>query len=169
MKHNPYYDESLGQAHIDPNAQLRQMQTRWYQQQESDRLNQLDQQAHGGFAGLQNVAQQYAPQPRQHQYGGDIPWGGIAAGAAAGYYLANRAQQEPQPAVVRPEGWKSNVIGWYLAIALVLHLITGVFPMSVPIWIFAVGSAIWFPAWVAGIAHQVSVSEHNRHLLEKQS
>lgn len=165
---NPWYDENQPWMHTDPNAQLHMLETRWYQQQERDRIQRISLgSTQNDFAGLQNVAQQYAPQPRQ--YGGDIPWGGIAAGAAAGYYLANRAQQEPQPAVVRPEGWKSNVIGWYIAIALVLHLITGVFPMSVPIWIFAVGSAIWFPAWVAGIAHQVSVSEHNRHLLEKQS
>lgn len=166
MKHNPYYDESLGQVHIDPNAQLRAQQSRWFQQQEEQRLHALYMRPiQSDFAGLQNVAQQYAPQPRQHSE--DIPWGGIAAGAAAGYYLANRPQPVLQPAVVRPEGWKSNVIGWYIAIALVLQFVVAMVVNPDLFWL--IGLVVWIPAWAAGISHQLSVAQHNRHLLEKQS
>lgn len=170
MKNNPWYDESLPYGHVDPNASLHAQESHWYQQQEDQRLFQLNQAAHGGdFARLQNTAQQFAPQPHHHQ--GDIPWGGLAAGAIAGYYLANRTQQQqPEPEVTRPEGWKSNILWLYLVVAAVFHAFIGVqfLVADQPVGFWIVGFVIWIPAWIVGILHQLNVSEHNRRLSGSQ-
>ena len=167
MEHNPYYNESLGQSHIDPNAALAAAQLHSLQVQETDRLRQLDHQAHGSFAGLQSLTDQYAPQHHAHNGPG---WGGVAAGAVAGYYLANR-QQAParpsQPMQTRPVGWKGNVWGWYFALALLIQL--AIWP-SIAIAgggagaFLALGSAVWVPAWLVILVHQSAIREHNRKL-----
>lgn len=164
MEHNPYYDESLGQSHIDPNAQLHALQIHELQVHEADRLRQLDQQAHGGFQGLQAVSDQYAPQ-QQHQGPG---WGTVAAVGTLAYLAARNSQQPAtQPVQARPVGSKGNVWGWYVAIALVIQLL--VWP-SFAIdggglgTFLAVGSAIWIPAWAAILVHQSKIRKHNRKL-----
>lgn len=164
MEHNPYYDESLGQSHIDPNAALASAQLHWFQQQETDRLRQLDHRAHNGFAGLQSLADQHAPQ-HHHQGPG---WGTVAAVGTMAYLAARNSQQAPaQPVQTRPVGWKGNVWGWYFALALLIQL--AIWP-SIAIAgggagaFLALGSAIWVPAWLVILVHQSAIREHNRKL-----
>jgi hypothetical protein len=169
MEHNPYYDESLGQSRIDPNAALYAAQLHALQVQETERLRQLDLQAHQGFAGLQAVSNQHAPQ--QHHQGTD--WGTMAAVGTLAYLAARNSQQAPaQSFQARPIGWKGNVWGWYFALALLIQL--AIWPSIAIATIdggevsafLLLGTAIWAPAWLVIYLHQRRIREHNRKLVQ---
>jgi hypothetical protein len=164
-----YQDQSW--MHPDPNAALRDLQTHWYQQQEADRQHQFYMQStQNDFAGLQNAVQQTSPRPHHHNGPG---WGGVAAGAMFGYYMANRQQQwKRQPPVVRPRGWKGDVWGWYVLLGLFLHFI--VTPLifgnniGVAVFILVIGTLIWVPLWVLAYQHQGRIWDHNDALEKGQ-
>jgi hypothetical protein len=168
MEHNPYYDESLGQSHIDPNAALHAAQLHALQVQETDRLRQLDLQVHQGFTGLQAVSDQVAPHPH-HQGPG---WGTVAAIGTLAYLAARNSQQAPaQPvqAQTRPRGGKGNVWGWYVLLAFVLHLLLWLLVTPYEAVLFGpafwlIGTAVWVPAWILTYVHQSRVSRHNAKL-----
>ena len=170
MEHNPYYDESLGQAHFDPNLHLRLQQSQWLQQQEDARIHQI---AMGStqqdFSRLQGVSQQVSPQ----HHGGGIPWGGVAAGAVAGYMLANRQQAPERPRTPRiPQ--RAGVWGWYVLLGVIVHLTLWVAFSSPEAYIggaefWLIGTAVWIPVWFVTYLHQSRTNRYNDSLRKAAS
>lgn len=166
MEHNPWYDESLGQSHIDPNAALHAAQLHALQVQETDRLRQLDLQAHQGFTGLQAVSDQVAPHPH-HQGPG---WGTVAAIGTLAYLAARNGQQAPAQPVQQRSGLKPvpGLGGWAL-LAAIVHFLVFIAWYGNAIngdqyfWLMAlvIGLAVWVPAMLIGRAHRARNLRYN--------
>lgn len=161
MENNPYYSENQAWMHTDPDAHLRMLQTQALERQEADRLHALYMRpTQSDFAGLQQTSDGFYPHA-QHNQGGGVPWTGLALGAAAGYYLANRQQAQQQDVeAVRPTPRKASVWGRYIAFAIFVALVTGVMAISVPVWIL-VNLILWTAIGIVAVKHQHSIDRYN--------